>query len=147
MDALKNLTHRHKQDSTMSLPLSGKVALVTGSSRGIGAAVAKRLAADGANVVVNYSGSAPAAEAVVQELNAARAGSAVAIQADVSTVKGNEELVAATLNAFGRIDIIVLNAGIMRNKTLPDIDEALYDQHFDINVGAHCEGYGKSVNG
>lgn len=147
MQALKNLTHRSKQGPTMSLPLSGKVALVTGSSRGIGAAVAKRLAADGANVVVNYSGSAPAADAVVQELTAARAGSAIAIRADVSTVKGNEELVAATLSAFGRIDVLVLNAGIMRNSTLPDIDEALYDQHFNINVSAHCGPYGKSVNG
>ena len=116
------------------MSLAGKVAIVTGSSRSIGAAIAKRFAADGANVVVNYSGDVAGAESVVSEINGARAGAAVAIRADVSSVAGNEQLVADTLKAFGKIDIVVLNAGIMKNKTLQDIDEAMFDQHFNVNV-------------
>lgn len=116
------------------MSLTGKVAIVTGSSRSIGAAIAKRLASDGANVVVNYSGDVAGAESVVSEINGARAGAAVAIRADVSSVAGNEQLVADTLKAFGKIDIVVLNAGIMKNKALQDIDEAMFDQHFNVNV-------------
>jgi 3-oxoacyl-[acyl-carrier protein] reductase len=120
------------------MSLAGKVAIVTGSSRSIGAAVAKRLAADGASVVVNYSGSADAASDIVSDIQAAAKGKAVAIRADVSTIAGTQQLVADTIKSFGKIDIVVLNAGIMKNKTLDAIEEADYDAHFNVNVRHLC---------
>jgi 3-oxoacyl-[acyl-carrier protein] reductase len=114
--------------------LSGKVALVTGSSRSIGAAIAKRLADDGANVVINYVSNPNAADEVVSSINAHRPGAAVAVKADVSTIAGGQELLDATVRSFGKIDIIVLNAGIMGSKTLEDIDEQFYDDHMNVNV-------------
>ncbi|EIN06451.1 short chain type dehydrogenase [Punctularia strigosozonata HHB-11173 SS5] len=119
-------------------PLTGKVALVTGSSRGIGAAIAKRLGADGANVIVNYSGNTKVAADVVDAINSQRGDSkaAVAIQADLSTVQGAKDLLQKSINAFGHVDILVLNAAIMgvHKCTLPEVDEAFYDQHFTMNV-------------
>lgn len=117
-----------------SLPLAGKVALVTGSSRGIGAAIVHRFVDDGANVIVNYVSNAKAANDVVAALNAKRPGAAVAVQADVSGFAQSQALVDATLEAFGRIDIVVLNAGIWKNQTLGEIDEAGYDAHFNAHV-------------
>lgn len=93
--------------------LTGKVALVTGSSRGIGAAIVRRLVADGANVVVNYASNSKAADDVVAELNAQREGSAVAVKADLSSLEQGKRLLEETTKAFGRIDVLVLNAGIM----------------------------------
>lgn len=119
------------QDSKL---LSGKVALVTGSSRGIGAAIVRRLVADGANVVVNYVNSAKAAEEIVAELNNQRQGSAVAVKADVSISEQGKTLLEETTKAFGRLDILILNAGIMQMKTLKDITEEDYDAHFNTNV-------------
>lgn len=97
--------------------LEGRVALVTGGSRGIGAAVAKRLAADGASVVVNYAGRADAASEVVFAIEAAQ-GSAFAVQADVSDSAACAALVEAAVERFGRIDILVNNAGITRDGLL-----------------------------
>lgn len=112
--------------STSTSPLAGKVAIVTGSSRSIGAAIAKRLAEDGANVVINYVGNVVAAEEVVSEINAKRPGAAVAIKADVSSIPAAKALLDGTIKAFGRIDILVLNAGIMGSKVLADIDEEVW---------------------
>lgn len=122
----------------MSAPLTGKVALVTGSSRSIGAAIVKRLAADGANVVVNYASNSAAASAVVDEINNAEppAGKAVAIQADAGTIAGSQHLLDETLKIFGRLDVIVLNSGVMGSKTLAELDEQFYDDHFNSNVKA-----------
>lgn len=103
--------------------LSGQVAIITGSSRSIGAAIARRLADDGANVVINYANNANAADHVVQEINAKRAGAAIAIKADVSSIAAAKSLLDETIKAFGRIDFLVLNAGIMGSKVLSDIDE------------------------
>ncbi|THH26701.1 hypothetical protein EUX98_g7495 [Antrodiella citrinella] len=115
-------------------PLAGKVALVTGASRGIGASVARRLAAEGASVVVNYLGNAAAAEQICTDIDAQGPGRAVAIQADVSTVQEGKRLVDATLEEFGKLDILVLNAGLMDLQDLHHITEEQYERHFDVNV-------------
>ncbi|KAJ7819297.1 hypothetical protein B0H13DRAFT_2378471 [Mycena leptocephala] len=103
--------------------LKYKVAVITGSSRSIGAAIAKHMGEQGAKVVVNYFGNVKAANEVVSAIEAS-GGSAIAVKADVSTA----------VKAFGRIDILVLNAGIMGSRLLADVDEAFYDEHFAINV-------------
>src|SRR5262245_28730585 len=95
--------------------LEGKVALVTGASRGIGRAIALRLACDGAALVVNYAGNAEAAQGVVAEVESF-GGRAVAVRADVGVVADVERLFDATFEHFGRLDILVNNAGIMFNK-------------------------------
>ncbi|TFY74129.1 hypothetical protein EWM64_g9883 [Hericium alpestre] len=116
------------------LPLAGKVAIVTGSSRSIGAVVAHHLASDGASVAVNYVSNKAAADKVVADIKADGKGNAVAIKADVSSVAGGKELLDATLNAFGKVDILVLNAGVMGSKPLAAVDEDFFDQHFNVNV-------------
>ncbi|KAF8810825.1 NAD(P)-binding protein [Phlegmacium glaucopus] len=116
------------------MSLAGKVAIVTGSSRSIGAEIAKDLAKNGANVVVNYAANATAADEVVSFINAQGVGRAVACKADVSSIAGSNSLLTATLKEFGRIDILVLNAGIMGSKLIADVDEQFYDSHFAINV-------------
>jgi len=116
------------------LPLAGKVALITGSSRSIGASIARRLAADGASVVINYASNASAAQEVADSINSTRPNSAVPIQADVSTVASCKLLLEKTIQAFGKVDILVLNAGIMGSKVLAEVDEPFFDDHFTINV-------------
>ena len=111
-----------------------KIAVVTGSSRSIGAAVAKRLARDGASVVINYASNEAAAKEVADEINGIRSGSAVIVKADVSTVGSCKYLLDETLKAFGRIDILVLNAGIMGTMGLRAVDEKFFDDSFMINV-------------
>ncbi|OSD04901.1 NAD-P-binding protein [Trametes coccinea BRFM310] len=118
----------------MSPSLSGKVAIVTGSSRSIGAAIAKRLASFGANVVINYVSNASAAQAVADDINKQGAGKAIIVKADVGSLAENKHLVEETLRQFGRIDIVVLNAGIMENKKLQDVTEADFDKHYNTNV-------------
>src|SRR5436190_18925695 len=95
----------------MSNKLSGKVAVVTGASKGIGAEVAKHLAAEGAAVVVNYASSKAGADKVVAEITG-KGGKAVAVQADVSKAGDNQRLFAEALRAFGRLDVLVNNAGV-----------------------------------
>jgi 3-oxoacyl-[acyl-carrier protein] reductase len=117
----------------MSLKLANKVAIVTGASKGIGGAIAKHLAAEGAAVVVNYSSSQASAEKVVAEiLNSG--GKAVAVQADVSKAADIQRLFTASKNAFGAIDILVNNAGIYTPAPLDEVDEAHFHQQFDLNV-------------
>lgn len=113
--------------------LSGKVALITGASRGIGAAIAVRLAADGAKVVVNYSKSEREANAVVSGITAS-GGQAVAVKADVGKPAEIPLLFAATIKAFGRLDILVNNAAIMQRTFLPDVTAESIDAHFNVNV-------------
>ena len=109
-------------------------AVVTGSSRSIGAAIAKRLAQDGASVVINYASNEAAAKEVADEINSIRSGAAVIVKADVSAVGSCKNLLDETLKAFGRIDILVLNAGIMGTKPLREVDEKFFDESFFINV-------------
>src|ERR1700750_814766 len=93
--------------------LTGKVAIVTGASKGIGAGIAKSLAAEGASVVVNYSSSREGAERVVAEINGS-GGTAIAVQGDVSQGGDVERLFAETEKAFGTLDVLVNNAGVFR---------------------------------
>ena len=113
--------------------LTGKVAIVTGSSKGIGAGIAERLAADGACVVVNHSRSAEAAGRVVQRITAA-GGRAVAVQADLSRPDQIGPLVDAAITHFGGLDILVNNAGIYRADSLDSLTAESIDAHFALNV-------------
>ncbi|KAF8316625.1 NAD(P)-binding protein [Clavulina sp. PMI_390] len=119
------------------MSLTGKVAVVTGGSQGIGKAISLALAKDGATVVVNYSRSQGPADATVQEIHAltGNASSAVAIQANVGVLADVESLVNQTVKQFGKIDILVCNAGkIYGNVDLKDTTEALFDEAFNVNV-------------
>lgn len=113
--------------------LEGKVAVVTGASKGIGAAIARQLAANGAAVVVNYASSKSGAEKVVSEI-ASAGGKALAIQADVAKPADVERLFASAKQAFGRLDILVNNAGIYEFSPLEGITEAHFRRQFDLNV-------------
>jgi len=115
-------------------PLEGRVALVTGSSRGIGAAIVQRLAADGALVIVNYLKNSEAANSVVNAINSRREGAAIAVQADASTIAGGEKLLEECLRAFGRIDILVLNAGNAVQSTISDVEESFFYSTFNLHV-------------
>ncbi|KAL2161726.1 hypothetical protein VTH06DRAFT_8288 [Thermothelomyces fergusii] len=113
------------------MSLSGKVALITGASKGIGRATAERLAAEGASVVINYLNSREDAEGLVAKIGADRA---LAVQADASKIGDIEKLVAAAVEKFGKIDIVMPNAGIMEMYDLARATEAAFDRHFDLNV-------------
>jgi 3-oxoacyl-[acyl-carrier protein] reductase len=113
--------------------LNNKVAVVTGASKGIGAGIAKHLAAEGAAVVVNYSSSKEGADKVVDEITK-HGGKAVAVRADVAKKKDIERLFAETRKAFGRLDILVNNAGVYEFLPLEKVTEEHFHRHFDINV-------------
>src|SRR5436190_20001459 len=117
----------------MSKKLAGKVAVVTGASKGIGAAIAKDLAAAGAAVVVNYSSSKEGAERVVKEITG-KDGKAVAVQANMTKKAEIERLFSDALKAFGRLDILVNNAGVYEFLPLADITEEHFHKMFDLNV-------------
>lgn len=113
--------------------LSGKVAIVTGASKGIGAAIAKSLAAEGAAVVVNYASSKSGADQVVAAISSA-GGRAVAVQGDVSKKHEAQGLVDAAIRAFGRLDILVNNSGVYGFSPLEDITEQEFHRQFNTNV-------------
>jgi 3-oxoacyl-[acyl-carrier protein] reductase len=113
--------------------LEGKVAVVTGASKGIGAAIARDLAAEGAAVVVNYASSKEGAERVVAEIKR-NGGRAVAVQADVAKPSDIRRLFAETKKAFGRLDILVNNAGIYEFAPLESVTPEHFHKHFDLNV-------------
>lgn len=114
-----------------ALSLTGKVALVTGGSKGIGRATSLRLAREGANVVINYSSSSAAANEVVSEIGNDRA---IAVQANAGSVKDIEKLIAATVEKWGRIDILVPCAGVMKLNELSNVTEEQFDETFNLNV-------------
>jgi 3-oxoacyl-[acyl-carrier protein] reductase len=117
----------------MSKQLEGKIALITGGSRGIGAAIAKRLAADGANVVITYTKGADTAASVVKEIE--RGGrKAIAIQADATDADAVEAAVERTVATFGRLDVLVNNAGTAIPKTFEETTLEELDRLIDINV-------------
>jgi 3-oxoacyl-[acyl-carrier protein] reductase len=113
--------------------LIDKVAVVTGASKGIGAGIAKHLAAEGAAVVVNYASSKEGADKLVDEI-AKRGGKAIAIQADVAKKKDVERLFVETKKAFGRIDILVNNAGVYQFTPLEEATESEFHREFNTNV-------------
>ncbi|WP_426323366.1 SDR family oxidoreductase [Microbacterium sp. E-13] len=114
--------------------LIGKVAVVTGSSRGIGKAIAVRFASLGADVVVNYSGDAAGAAATVEQIRTA-GGSAIAVQADVSALDDLDRLFQTAVDTFGRIDIVVANAGVeLVGMPIVDVTEEEFDRSFAVNA-------------
>lgn len=117
----------------MSSSLSSPVAIVTGASRGIGAELARQLAADGHAVVVNYASSATEADALVAELRAGGAR-AIAVRADVSKADEVRALFDATEQQLGKVDVLVNNAGVLKTVPLAQTSDELYDRTFDINV-------------
>ena len=113
--------------------LAGKVAVVTGASKGIGAGIAKYLAAEGASVVVNYASSKEGADAVVNDITK-EGGKAIAVKGDVAKQKDIENLFAETKKAFGRLDILVNNAGVFQFSPLAEATEEQLHRQFGINV-------------
>lgn len=113
--------------------LAGRVAVVTGASKGIGAGIAKGLAAEGAAVVVNYSSSKEGADHVVAEINS-KGGKAIAVQGDVAKASDVQRIFAETEKAFGRLDVLVNNAGVYQFAPLEEITEDLFHRLFNTNV-------------
>ena len=113
--------------------LANKVAVVTGASKGIGAAIAKALGAEGASVVVNYSSSKTEGEKVAKQING-EGGKAVAVQANLSNAKDIEHLFSESKKAFGRVDILVNNAGIYEFGPLENLTEEHFYKQFNLNV-------------
>ena len=121
------------QTQSTSARLAGRTAIVTGGSRGIGAAVARRLAADGARVAVVYRSNAEEADAVVRAIRSTGA-EAIAVQADVSDAASVNAMASAVREAFGAIDILVNNAGILENQPVGSIDQASFDAQLRTNA-------------
>ncbi|MDW8844566.1 glucose 1-dehydrogenase [Erwinia sp. MMLR14_017] len=113
--------------------LKDKVAIVTGASKGIGAGIARQLAADGAKVIVNYVSSKSGADKVVADIEAA-GGKALAVAANVTNKTEVEALVKSAIEHFGRLDIVVNNSGIYQFARIEETTEALYRKQFDLNV-------------
>lgn len=118
---------------------SSKVAIVTGASRGIGAAIAERLAKDGFAVIINYAGSQPEAEALTHKIEAA-GGRALSIKADVSDPAAVRKMFDAAEAAFGGVDVLVNNAGIMQLSTIAEADDAAFDRMIAINLKGTFNG-------
>ncbi|ARV45279.1 SDR family oxidoreductase [Bacillus inaquosorum] len=114
-------------------PVKGKAAIVTGASRGIGRAIAEQLADLGIKVAVNYSSSPEKAEEVVEGIKK-KGGEAVAIQADLSRVAGVESLFTKTIEAFGKVDILINNAGVNIYQPIEKVTEEDFDKQFNLNV-------------
>ena len=118
--------------------LSGKTAVVTGASKGIGAGIAKGLAAEGAAVVVNYASSKDGADRVVADIRA-KGGKAIAVQGDVAKASDVEKIFAETKRAFGRLDILVNNAGAFFSAKFEELTDEQWDGILDINLKSQLD--------
>ena len=118
------------------MKLKDKVAVITGSSKGIGAGIAKEYAREGAKVVVNYSSSKESADKVVEEITQ-NGGTAIAIQADISKISDIKRLFEETKKAYGRLDILVNNASVWRYEKLEDISEETFQLQINTGLMAH----------
>jgi 3-oxoacyl-[acyl-carrier protein] reductase len=127
------ITHDQKRTLPMTRTLAGKIAVVTGASKGIGAAIAIHLARAGASVVVNYASSKAGADVVVAEI-ARAGGTALAVQADVSNKVDIQRLFSHTKDTFGRLDVLVNNAGVYDLAPLEAITSEHFHRMFDLNV-------------
>ncbi|PNQ82190.1 SDR family oxidoreductase [Paenibacillus sp. F4] len=135
--------------------LDGKTAIITGSSRGIGRAIAEQLADLGANVVINYASSPDKAQEVVESI-IQKGGKAIALHADLGKMSDIEALFTNTIAEFGKVDILVNNAGLMITQPLAEVTEADFDKQFALNVKGtffacqqamkYMESYGRIVN-
>jgi 3-oxoacyl-[acyl-carrier protein] reductase len=124
---------------------ANRVAIVTGASRGIGAAVAERLARDGFTVVVNYSSDATPAQALVDRIEKA-GGHALSVQADVSDAAAVRRMFEAAQTAFGGVEVLVNNAGIMQLANIAEADDAFFDRHIAINLKGVFNGLREAAN-
>jgi 3-oxoacyl-[acyl-carrier protein] reductase len=133
MHKVKSLFHRNPQsDSTSTtMSLTGKVALITGGTKGIGKATALKFISEGASAVVNYGRDAAAAEALVKEVGSDKA---LAVQGDAGKISDIEKIVAAAVEKFGKLDIVMANAGVMPMKDLEHITEEDYERVMTLNV-------------
>jgi len=122
-----------------------KTAIVTGASRGIGAAIVRRLARDGFNLVVNYSSNGDAAASLAAEIEAA-GGRAVTVKGDVSLTADFETIFDVAERAFGKVDALVNNAGLMSNMFIAELDEAAFDRMFAVNVRGVVNGCKLAAN-
>lgn len=127
------------------IPSTQRVAIVTGASRGIGAAIARRLASDGLSVVVNYAGSATAAADLVADIEKA-GGRALAFQADISDPEAVRRMFDAAEAAYGGVDVLVNNAGVMELAPLAQVDDAAFDQTIAINLKGTFNGLREAAN-
>jgi 3-oxoacyl-[acyl-carrier protein] reductase len=125
--------NRHQREVITMSKLAGKVAIVTGASKGIGAAIAKALGAEGASVVVNYATSREGADAVVGVIEQT-GGKAVAVQGDVSKPAAAQGIIDAAIKAYGRLDILVNNSGVYEFSPIEGVTEAQFRRMFDTNV-------------
>ncbi|KAG2183128.1 hypothetical protein INT43_006123 [Umbelopsis isabellina] len=141
--------------SPITRKLEGKVAIVTGGSRGIGEGIVKNLAEAGAYVVVNYTSSNTQADALVAEI-ISNGGKAITVQADMGTIEGPQKIVDAAVDTFGKIDIIVNNAGVAGGIPLGSITAENYEKIYNVNVrgplflvqaaAPHLQEYGRIIN-
>jgi 3-oxoacyl-[acyl-carrier protein] reductase len=135
--------------------LTGRVAVVTGASKGIGAGIAKALAAEGASVVVNYASSKEGADKVVAEITG-KGGKAIAVKGDVAKLADVQQIFAETKKAYGKLDVLVNNAGVYEFAPLADITEEQFHRQFNTNVlglilatqeaAKHFNGHGSVIN-
>jgi 3-oxoacyl-[acyl-carrier protein] reductase len=133
LDSYRNIKNENRNWEDDMSKLNGKIAVVTGASKGIGASIAEHLAAEGASVVVNYSSSKSGADAVVARI-ASKGGKAIAVQGDVSKEADITKLFAETKKAYGKVDILVNNAGIYDFQPLANITSEHFHKQFDLNV-------------